>query len=139
MTAEPQWVLKRMQCTIHHALQSLYEDAEAATVRVNALLPDDAKEFPFEINRLDMQFAVSGYPIGAPRTAKPREKVSVKISGNIIFVASSLARTSDFTILQEWDVRDQNCRLVVDQPGKPMESFSSEQIVQLALEPLFFV
>ncbi len=60
----PEWLLRRLNCTLPRILETFRDHAEVAVARVNELLPDDRKEFPFELIARSEHFSVAGYPIG---------------------------------------------------------------------------
>ena len=129
------WVEKRSRCTLAVAMSDLRECAKAAVKRINEMLAAH-RGFPFEMEGGNSRFEVQGWPIGSALPG-PVHKVAVALNseGNLIRIESAAA---DFCVFQKWDVRREGCILYVDHEGQENE-YTADQIIQLALEPLFFL
>ena len=141
MTKQATWVAKRAKCTLPGVLQTLKDHAEIAVEAANAILPAHLKEFPFALHSSEMRFSASGYPMGSERTDQlpPRVSFIIDSGANNIRVESTSDNGPAFRIAQQWDVLEEKCKLRVWSDPQDIVFYEPEQIVQLALEPLFFV
>ena len=133
------WVAKRLKCDLPVAMEEVRGCAQSAVDRANELLAEPRNDFPFTLERSTNSFKVSGWPI---RPVTPDNFRSVCFDMNIKagrIAVETVEGSPDFRVFQRWNVKEEKCSLYVEMEGEQTAEYTADQIVQLALERLFFV
>ena len=134
------WIVERRKCTLDTAFSSIRDFVQCYVDAGNDMLSDQEKKFPFflEIEQSPRpKFVASGFPFDA---TEADERVSVRfvLNANDITISYPQAGPNrdlpELVITQKWDPRKETCVLSLNG-----ESWTNQQVSQMAVDPLFFV
>ena len=133
------WIVERQKCRLETAFSCIRDFVQCYVDAANDMLSDQEKQHSFSLEDEPSprpKFVVSGVPFGA----KAEERVSVHfvLNKNDITIFYPQAGPNrdlpELVIKQKWDARKGTCVLSLN--GK---KWTSQQLSQMAVDPLFFV
>ena len=140
MAEEAEWVAKRYNSSLSQLMQAIYGRAKMAVEAAEQLSDNLGIERSFGIDNPPGDFQVWGQPFSLPPRKKQellRLEFKVAGSGREIQVVTD-AGEPKLSILPRWNVKEERVVLFVEMAGRESCGYTVDQIVQLALEPLFF-
>ena len=135
-----EWLVERRKCTLDTAFSAIRAFVQCYVDASNDMQPEREKKFPYSLKdelAPRRMFVATGFPFG---TARPDDRVTVNfvLNENDITVSypqkPPARELPDLVITQKWDARKATCVLCLHG-----QTWTNQQVSQMAADPLFFV